>query len=177
MEAPRSFLGLRYGMLALPLTLLLFYVDTVTAQPPAFGTHSSRADFRPLSRADDKTLEQSRRPRPVGGQLGAIDRRARFPDVTGGRAGVRKAVPVTRGQELGSRFRPDEREPVQGIYSGAVPGSAAIGDMQQQFRPIAPRRKPTYEEFEAQRRSTAPAAPAAPLGYAPVQPPFGPAWR
>lgn len=90
-----------------------------------------------------------------------FDRRAR--------AGSRKAVPVTRGQELGLRFRPDERaspytQPGSAWPSSTPPSGSAQSELQSQFRPTRPRRKPTYEELQAET------APARPLMPAPVMP-------
>lgn len=81
------------------------------------------------------------------------------------RAGARKAVPVTRGQELGLRFRPDERDPAYGPSAPAQGGPASAGnadpqELHSQFRPVQPRRKPTYEELHQQ---TPPMAPD--MGY------------
>jgi hypothetical protein len=81
------------------------------------------------------------------------------------RAGARKAVPITRGTELGFKFRPDEREAPYGqAGSGSgIPGALPSPDLQSQFRPIRPRRKPTYEELEARQRPQAEIPPVQPL--------------
>ena len=63
------------------------------------------------------------------------------------RAGARKVVPITRGQELGFKFRPDDRASSQG-QAGVSPGYSNFGgEPQSQFRPVEPRRRPTYEEL------------------------------
>jgi hypothetical protein len=82
------------------------------------------------------------------------------------RAGSRKAVPVTRGQELGLRFRPDENaspyaQPGFAPSDTGRPGSDAL---QSQFRPIPKRRKPTYEELQSEM------APPPQPGVAPMMP-------
>lgn len=86
----------------------------------------------------------------------SIQRQYRAP-LFGGpqRAGARKAVPITRGTELGFRFRPDEREAPYGQTgaTGGVPGSLPSPELQSQFRPTRPQRKLTYEELEARRRT------------------------
>jgi len=97
------------------------------------------------------------------------------------RAGARKAVPVTRGQELGLRFRPDERESPYGPMM-VPPGAAETysPELQSQFRPAPKRRKPTYEELQAEE-SRAPQPPLTPIMPPPmiVPPPmpgFGAGW-
>ncbi len=82
------------------------------------------------------------------------------------RAGSRKAVPVTRGQELGLRFRPDDNaspysQPGFAPTDHGQPGSDAL---QSQFRPIPKRRKRTYEEMQSEMTS------APPQGLAPIMP-------
>lgn len=91
------------------------------------------------------------------------------------RAGWRKATPVTRGQDLGFRFRPDERAPAQGevIAPGGVQGEPRE---QADFRPIEPRRKPTYEELQAREQVSGsvappPSVPAMPYPMLPPPPP------
>jgi len=98
------------------------------------------------------------------------------------RAGARKAVPVTRGQELGLRFRPDERESPYG-QAGLPPGDASGGlyspELQSQFRPTQKRRKPSYEELQAESAPPQP-MPAPVLPYPIITPPplpaYGPRW-
>ena len=102
-------------------------------------------------------------PTPTGERL----RRGRgAPMIAAERAGSRKAVPVTRGQELGLRFRPDDNaspysQPGFAPTDSVQPGSAAL---QSQFRPIPKRRKPTYEELQSE------VTPAPPQGLAPIMP-------
>lgn len=104
--------------------------------------------------------------------------------VLGDRAGARKAVPVTRAQELGLKFRPDERA---GAYGRANPGPASASDanaseLQSQFRPAPAKRRPTYEELQAGAGTDArPApwaapAPAYPPLPVPLLPGFGGPW-
>ena len=100
----------------------------------------------------------------------------------GSRAGARKAVPVTRGQELGFRFRPDERDPMAGQ---AYPGRAEQGaggrftsSESSQFRPLPKARRRTYEDIEAENRAAEPPVPpTTPYPMLPM-PPMGPGyWR
>ena len=99
------------------------------------------------------------------------------------RAGARKAVPVTRGQELGLRFRPDERESPYGAPMVPPTGAESFApELQSQFRPAPKRRKPSYEELQAEDRTPQP--PLNPIMPPPmiVPPPmpvpgFGAGWR
>jgi hypothetical protein len=101
------------------------------------------------------------------------------PDV---RAGARKAVPVTRGQELGLRFRPDESDSSYGevLVPPATGGTETSSPaLQSQFRPVQKRRKPTYEELQAETMPPEPPLPAPILPYPTIAPPppgFGPGW-
>jgi hypothetical protein len=84
------------------------------------------------------------------------------------RTGSRKAVPITRGQELGLRFRPDERDPYAGApaFPAEPNRQPTFGADDPQFRPVQKRRKPTYEELQAEQAAS----------QSPVQPPpqYGP---
>lgn len=132
--------------------------------------------FRPLQGSDEPRFAERQgqvRLRAARPSL-STQRLPRRPKVSGSReyrpplilpaerAGVRKAVPITRGTELGFRFRPDERESPygQGGVSGAVSPSATQDSLHSQFRPVQPRRKPTYEELQQA------ADPADPYGAA-----------
>lgn len=95
--------------------------------------------------------------------------------ISGDRAGARKAVPVTRAKELELNFRPDEREPVYGGI-GVGPAGGAMGADHPDFRPTRPRRRPTYEELQAERLPPEPwtgssSAHPAPVPY-PTAPPL-----
>lgn len=98
------------------------------------------------------------------------------------RAGLRKAVPVTRGQELGLRFRPDERDPIAGqgyperFEQGTVQRFTVPGDSQ--FRPLPRERRRTYEDIQAESQAAQPQmVPNMPYPMLPV-PPVGPGyWR
>lgn len=107
---------------------------------------------------------------------------AREPFSFSERTGARKAVPVTRGQELGLRFRPDERASPYGqaieppTASDSEPYSPEI---QSQFRPLPKRRKPSYEEQQADTMSVQPPPPPTMSYPMPVPPPvpgYTPAW-
>ena len=101
------------------------------------------------------------------------------------RAGARKAVPITRGQELGLRFRPDERaspytQPGVAAPRSTSPYGSAQSELQSQFRPLKPRRKPTYEELQAETAPARPRMPAPVMPYpalpAPMPPGYGGGW-
>ena len=134
----------------------------------------SRMDFRPLGRADELNTaprraapSQLRSQRAAGANWGA-----RLPDITAPRTGTRKAVPVTRGQELGLRFRPDERDPLQGRVAPSAPAPGALGDPADSpaFRPLKRRARPTYEALENERRA-AESMSAPPMAYPGLLPP------
>jgi len=136
-----------------------------------------RFDFRPLSRADDKAAFPVRRPQASSPRSsGRTAMQLRLPDITDGRKGSRKAMPITRGQELGLRFRPDKRDPVQGP-AGALPGTGARSQVgaDTAFRPVTPGVRPSYEELQAQRQGGVMPPPMR-GGYAlpPGSPPFPP---
>ena len=172
MDVPRA-LSLLVGILrVVPVVWCLAAAGATFAQPtPQGSTVAPRADFRPLSRAEDKTAFQPRRPLPPARARTMTNASGRLPDITGGRVGARKALPITRGQELGLRFRPDKHEPVQGGYPEPISGQSLSNETQTQFRPLASRRKPTYEELESQRQAIGRPAPATPFAYGPLQPP------
>jgi len=160
------------------------------AQPgwSAYSTPVKRPVFRPADRAWSRS--SAVRPRS---QMNPAPRQSAAPRDTRGqsvfsanRAGGRKAVPVTRGQDLGLRFRPDERDSPYG-QSGAPSDDSRSGnyqsELQSQFRPIPSRRKPTYEELQAGGVSPQPSvAPVMP--YPALPPPlpgyggglYGPGW-
>ena len=155
-----------------------------------FASPAKRALFRPwheIQGAGPNSADRlvphntaSRRdvasPRRSGAGM-AGQRRDQSARVFDSRSGIRKAVPVTRGQELGLRFRPDDRASPYtqpDAWSGTAsspPGSAAA--LQSQFRPLPARRKPTYEEM--QERFGEPASPQVPrLPYPPLSAPATP---
>jgi hypothetical protein len=89
------------------------------------------------------------------------------------RAGWRKASPITRGQDLGLRFRPDERAPAYGGVIG--PGGGQVEPREQaNFRPVAPRKKPTYEELQAREQASVPRRPMPSAAPYPGLPPYLP---
>lgn len=157
--------------------MLLAAVSSVTpleAAWPNGHAMTPRADFRPLSRADDKGLVGWRRPQPtVTGRIGG--RHERLPDITGNRSGARKAVPVTRGQAAGLRFRPDERDPLAGQPDALPQPPLGLAPPDVDFRPIQPRARLTYEELEAQRRSVSPPSSQPGAFPSPMSPPVPPA--
>jgi hypothetical protein len=92
------------------------------------------------------------------------------------RAGWRKASPITRGQDLGLRFRPDERAPA---YGEVIAPGGGRGEPREQadFRPVEPRRKPTYEELQAREQATEPALRMPSVPYPALPPPLPPPYR
>ncbi len=172
----RKFLwSLVLGGLCQPLLGLLPSVDAFAASAISLTTIATpRAEFQPTARADDRLSEGvTRRQRPVIPASNGL-RGTRLPDLTGTRTGARKAVPITRGQELGFKFRPDEREAPYG-FSGGYAGDGATatqqGDPDTQFRPMPRRRKPTYEELQAEQAAPQyPATPAMPYPALPTPP-------
>lgn len=98
----------------------------------------------------------------------------------------RKAVAISRGQDLGSKFRPDERLG-SGGYEVLMPSTGEVvspePDLQSRFRPIEKRRK-RYEETEAGRESQRQLQlppplmpyPALPMPASPYNPGFWPNW-
>jgi hypothetical protein len=122
----------------------------------------------------------SRRPNSLGAAQRSLDAM-----IFDRRAGARKAVPITRGQELGLRFRPDDRaspyaQPGTAASQPASPYGAAQQELQSQFRPLAARRKPTYEELQAETAPGRPQMPAPVMPYpafpAPLPPGPGGTW-
>jgi hypothetical protein len=92
------------------------------------------------------------------------------------RSSLRKAVPVTRGQELGLRFRPDARDPIEPRTFSQGGGDANRSRLDppedRRFRPMARERKPTYEELQAESR-TVPPVPSPATVYPPPPPVYG----
>ena len=136
-----------------------------------------RPQFRPLSHANPD-WGGSIAPRSSGPRTQA-HAAVRNEPVFAERAGARKANPVTRGQELGLRFRPDERASPYPDDSPVAPASGSQAPEQAQFRPTGPRRRATYEELQAtevQRPLPVAPSPYAPLLQPPVMPPQWPIW-
>ena len=191
------------GLVLVLSTLASLGLSPVSVAEAAYPRWSSFAgqqkspQFRPWSRTDAKPALARRQtqvraasphtPGRVSGRRSttmSIGDQRRRPVFVDQRAGARKAVPITRGQELGLRFRPDERA---SPYNQAdVPrvdtGSGAYSDqLQSQFRPTSRKRKPTYEELQAERAAVPPPiGPAAPYPMLPQPlPPYpgrGPGW-
>lgn len=173
-------LGIVLGFVA-PAVLALLPVSAADAafpavpmhyrqQFPATGTHASTRKAENAPRAPGHA--DGRRPfvaakRDSGNDLFAATR-----------SGARKAVPITRGQDLGLRFRPDERESADGYVvtpQGGITNNPFQSGEQTQFRPAPTRRKRTYEELQAETEAPQSLAPP-PLPYpmmpAPPMPPY-----
>ena len=163
----------------------------------SYAAQSKKPMFRPWTREDGRNLTPRSQNRmgvyraPAGR---AMDRR---PHSNGWprhnvqqtfsphRAGARKAVPITRGQELGLRFRPDERaSPYDQSHlpADAMKPSGDLLELHSQFRPAPQRRKPSYEELQAESLREPPVPgpampyPALPIPPAPVYRRAWPAW-
>jgi len=139
-------------------------VSAASSVSPMRAGQVQRSAFRPLSGADSATRGRFKSGLPTSRRVPArtssgprstirLQRRDGIGSQAERRSGSRKAVPVTRGQELGLRFRPDERDPSQQHL--VVPDPADTGRYpsagQGQFRPIERQRKPTYEQLQAER--------------------------
>lgn len=162
---------------ACAMACLLFLAPSISLAAVGDGV-PSRADFRPLGRSDGVSAVPRRAARPQSQRSAGASWRARLPDVTSARAGTRKAVPVTRGQELGLRFRPDDRDPLQGtgVTVTPAPGAPLGQDDNTAFRPMERRARPTYEALENERRAAESMA-APPMAYPGLLPPALPPVR
>ena len=160
----------------------------------SYATQPKTPMFRPWTREDARNLtgrsqiRKSAHRVPAGRVMGRRPLTGGWPrqnvqqTFSPGRAGARKAVPITRGQELGLRFRPDERaSPYDQSHLPAdgVTPSEGFAELHSQFRPARPKRKPTYEELQADdlREQIGP-GPAMPYPGMPMPPapPFHRTW-
>ena len=151
--------------------------------------------FRPWSRATSRSMTAHRQPQVRAfapraakqstnrrSSVAPAGRRGQQPVFSGGRTGARKAVPITRGQELGLRFRPDERASPYGqpvAPQGDVGSDRYDAELHSQFRPTQPRRKRTYEELQAAEIPNPPVpghATPYPMVPAPPLPTYPRAW-
>lgn len=157
------------------------FAEPLFAAPPT-SAPPSRAEFRPVPGHGRQAPVDSRRRRAAANTAFTAPRQAERPLF--GRVGGRKAVPVTRGQELGLRFRPDERDPAYGVTGAGQPFPEATGntaDDATAFRPVPRKGRPTYEELQAETRREGADPYANPLPrpvmpYPPVMPPPGAGW-
>ena len=170
-----------------------FVLATPTKRPlfrPWSYSHEPRATtaprggvrgFRGVTRSGDAVTPRAR----AQATPGAASRRAMDAMIFDPRAGARKAVPITRGQELGLRFRPDENaspyaQPGQASGRPTQPFGPVEAELQSQFRPVTPRRKPTYEELQAESAPVRPRMHAPAMPYpalpAPLPPGLGGGW-
>lgn len=160
-------LGVVLGLSGL-VALGLFPLSAAQAAYPGWSVYAAQhksLQFRPWARADTgpagiqrQTRIRAATPRPASrtparSSAFSNGRQRQQPLFSDRRAGARKAVPVTRGQELGLRFRPDDRQSPYG-QSPEPQGEGATNtisdELQSQFRPGARKRKPTYEELQAE---------------------------
>lgn len=199
MFARMLYVGLVLGISALA-SLGLSPLSAAEGAHPGWSAHPTQAkrpQFRPWDRVESQSpLARSRRQAIAPStRASAASGGQRYPATTtfgGGarqavfsanRSGGRKAVPVTRGKDLGFRFRPDERESPYGQSAMPPDGDqsdAYQSELQSQFRPAQNRRKLTYEELQAESVSPQPmVAPAMP--YPTMPPPLpgygGGYWR
>lgn len=151
-------LGILLGLLSLAVLVLSPWPGPQAAQAGTPGLFA-QVDRAPRPAASHGGLRRSSppswRPRTSASPLHGAER-----------AGSRKAVPVTRGQELGLRFRPDDNASpyAQPGFAPTDPARPGLDALQSQFRPIPKRRKPTYEELQSEM------APAPQPGVAPMMP-------
>jgi hypothetical protein len=189
-------IGLGFGVLA--QVGLAFWPLSATLQAATLGgpsvavAQAKYSYFRPILRADGGSGRYSPAPALRGRATPDVhklrspwpQRAGQAPLIVSPRAGMRKAEPATRGQELGLRFRPDERESPYYGQSAPPPagegGYAPAAEPQAQFRPTPRRRKQTYEEMQSESPPAGP--PVAPLLPYPSMPPqplpgYGGYWR
>ena len=153
-------IGLGLGLLA--QVGLAFSPLSAAHAGPAFTARQARPPtFRPLVRGEPSQHGYAPAWRPryqkasrTGARRPLFSRDTAAPLIATPRAGVRKAEPATRGQELGLRFRPDERESPYYGQSGPPPDArgdrAFSSESQSDFRPIPRRRKRTYEDLQSE---------------------------
>ena len=182
-------LGIVLGIVA-PAVLALLPVSAADAAFPAVSMHSRQqfpvheTGFRfPATGTHASTRKAENAPRVPGHADGrrpfvAAKRDSGNDLFAAARSGARKAVPITRGQDLGLRFRPDERESADGYVvtpQGGITNNPFQSGDQTQFRPAPARRKRTYEELQAETEAPQSLAPP-PLPYpmmpAPPMPPY-----
>jgi hypothetical protein len=146
-----------------------------------------RPYFRPSTRADRRVPIGRWRPQsaPIGRASGYTRQRQAVGEgfrarqsqpvfTLTQRVPVRKATSTTgRAVQIGIRFRPDRRLPPV-VPAGDQVESRYPAELHAQFRPMQPRRRPSYEEMQRQRYRTRYARPmmagANRYGY-------WPAWR
>ncbi|MCB1800377.1 MAG: hypothetical protein KDI82_01690 [Gammaproteobacteria bacterium] len=143
-------------VVAIGIAILPLQTTPWAAQAAGAGAYvaTERSQFRPWSYQPDSATARSRTAgSPSKPRVSATVRASsREMDLFTDRAGARKAIPVTRGKELGLQFRPDDSAGPYG--QSAVPAvPPGVEQDQSQFRPLQPRRKPTYEELEMQADS------------------------
>lgn len=192
MVARLFYLVLIVAMAAVVSPLLVPLAAAQTVSPGGAGAVATmkRSQFRPLlHQAEIAAPRRSGSVSDLAWQSRSMRTDRRDADLFGSRAGVRKAVPVTRGQELGLQFRPDERASpyAQGVAPATQPGSGSAEEPTA-FRPLRPRRKPTYEELQRQAGPSQqtipmtqpplpyPALPAAPYQLPRLMPPAWPVY-
>jgi hypothetical protein len=155
----------------------------------AYTAPVAQPQFRPWSRADSLSPDprnSRQRNTPAPRAAAAASRRWSFAPTPrrrvhrgttpSYRTGARKAVPVTRGQDLGLRFRPDERESPYGQVTSPHDRGAYPSEPDSQFRPLQRKRKRTYEELQAENLPSQP-PPAAPVLPYPMPAPPLPGYR
>ena len=190
--------GLLLGLSALA-SLCVSPLSAAQAAYPGWFSYASQPKkplFRPWSRADSRyptSRRQSRKGVYAAATVQAAGRRPysnSWPrqgvqqTFSPQRAGARKAVPITRGQELGLRFRPDERASPydqSGFPGERVAPTEGASELHSQFRPAPRKRKPTYEELQADDlRQPMPGPvmpyPTLPMPPAPSYPRAWPIW-
>lgn len=174
-------IGLGLGLLA-QAGVAFLPLSAAHAGPAVAALQSRPPTFRPFVRGEPIQQRSAPvwRPRYQVASGPAVrrplfNRGSAAPLIAMPRAGVRKAEPATRGQELGLRFRPDERESPYYGQSGSPPDARGdrgfSSESQSDFRPIPRRRKRTYEEMQSELSSPMP-PPAPVLPYPSMAPPL-----
>lgn len=180
--------GLLLG-LSILASLCVSPLSAAQAAYPSWFSYAAQPKkplFRPWTRADSRDLTSRRQNRkgvhmaPDASAMGRRSHPNKWPrqnvqqTFSTDRAGARKAVPITRGQELGLRFRPDERASPydrSGLPADGVKSAEDFADLHSQFRPARSRRKPTYEELQADNlREQSMPGPAMPYPTMPIPP-------
>lgn len=161
-----SFLGWALGL----STLAALGFTSLSAAHAGWGGYTNQAkspQFRPWSRTQQQPAgrwrpQHIRYTRPVinaGGTRRPFTAspgiRTHTPLFAGEGRNVRKAVAVTRAQDLGVRFRPEGRQPAYAWNQQNGDGNADRYQVRlhSQFRPTRAGRKATYEEIQYARGS------------------------
>ena len=183
-------LGLVLGFVA-PAVLVLLPISAAAAAFHGDSMHHRQQflvhepGFRLTATAADSAARMAGTATRVAGRVdgrrpfAAAQRNSSDRSFASPRSGARKAVPITRGQDLGLRFRPDERDSNDGYVvapQGGVANHPFQSDEHTQFRPAPAKRRRTYEELQAESATPQPLTPP-PLPYPMMPAPPMPAYQ